>query len=133
MAAAVMALAITTSITTMQRAFLALDLSRNLTVAGQIMTSEMERIRMLSWTDVSVPTLGETNTVALDAIFTNNPQITNRFTLTRTDSLPDASNPNIREITLTITWRGYDGSQHTRSYTTYYAHYGIHDYLYNTA
>ena len=36
-AAVVMALAITTSITTLQRGFLALDSARNLTMAGQIL------------------------------------------------------------------------------------------------
>lgn len=130
MAAIVMAFAITTSITTMQRAFLALDTSRNLTLAGQIMVSEMERIRMLSWTDVSAFDLSPTVTnVVLDSTFS---QMASRFTMTRTVTLPDASNTNIREITLTITWRGYDGRQHTRSYTTHYARFGIHDYIYNT-
>src|SRR5690242_11599541 len=83
-AAAVMALAITTSITTMQRAFLALDTSRNLTIAGQIMVSEMERIRMLSWTDVSAWDLDTATTVTLDTVFTSNSQIGSRFTMTRT-------------------------------------------------
>jgi Tfp pilus assembly protein PilV len=132
MAAGVMAFAITTSITTMQRAFLALDTSRNLTIAGQIMVSEMERIRMLGWSDVSAWTLDTPATVTLDTIFTSNPQVGSRFTLTRTVTVPDASNTNIRQITLTMTWTGYDGRQLSRSYTTHYARYGIHDYLYNT-
>src|SRR6185436_2204321 len=96
-AAIVMAFAITTSITTMQRAFLALDTSRNLTIAGQIMVSEMERIRMLNWDEVSVPTLGQTNAVTLDAVFTSNAQIGSRFSMTRTDSTP-GSDTNIRQI-----------------------------------
>lgn len=132
-AAIVMAFAITTSITTMQRAFLALDTSRNLTLAGQIMVSEMERTRMLSWTDIAAMDLSPTvTTLTLDSAFTSNSQIGSRFTLTRTVTVPDASNTNIRQITLTISWRGYDGREHTRSYTTQYARYGIHDYLYNT-
>jgi prepilin-type N-terminal cleavage/methylation domain-containing protein len=131
MASAVMALAITTSITTMQRAFLALDTSRNLTTAGQIMVSEMEKIRMLGWTDVS-PWVNTTTTLTLDSAFTSNPQIGNRFTLVRAVTQPDLSNANIIEITLTMTWTGYDGRQLSRSYTTHYARYGIHDYLYNT-
>lgn len=132
-ASIVMAFAITTSITTMQRAFLALDTSRNLTLAGQIMVSEMERTRMLSWTDIAALDLSPTVTnVDLDTAFMDNAQIGSRFTMTRTVTLPDASNTNIRQITLTVTWRGYDGRQHTRSYMTHYARYGIHDYLYNT-
>jgi hypothetical protein len=132
-AAIVMAFAITTSITTMQRAFLAIDTARNLTLAGQIMVSEMERTRMLNWTDVSAFALSPTETtLTLDTVFTNNPQIGSRFTLKRVVTLPDASNTNIRQITLTITWSGYDGRTHSRSYTTHYARFGIHDYLYNT-
>jgi prepilin-type N-terminal cleavage/methylation domain-containing protein len=131
MASAVMALAITTSITTMQRAFLALDTSRNLTIAGQIMVSEMEKVRMLPWTDVS-PWLNTTTNLTLDSIFTSNPQIGNRFTLQRAVTQPDVANSNILQITLTMTWTGYDGRQLSRSYTTHYARYGIHDYLYNT-
>jgi Tfp pilus assembly protein PilV len=133
MAAAVMALAITTSITTMQRAFLALDTSRNLTLAGQIMVSEMERVRMLGWDDIAAYELSPTvTTLTLDTAFTSNAQIGTRFTLTRTVTVPDALNTNIRQITLTVTWRGYDGRQLSRSYTTHYARYGIHDYVYNT-
>ncbi len=133
MAAIVMAFAITTSITTMQRAFLALDTSRNLTLAGQIMVGEMERTRMLNWTEVEALDLSPTETtLTLDEVFTDNPQIGTRFALKRVVTLPDASNTNIRQITLTITWRGYDGRELTRSYTTHYARYGIHDYLYNT-
>jgi hypothetical protein len=117
----------------MQRAFLALDTSRNLTLAGQIMVSEMERTRMLSWTDIAAMDLSPTvTTLTLDSAFTSNAQIGSRFTLTRVVTQPDSSNPNIREIKLSISWRGYDGRQHTRSYTTQYARYGIHDYLYNT-
>jgi hypothetical protein len=96
------------------------------------MVSEMERIRMLSWTDVSSWELDTATAVTLDTVFSSSAQISNRFTMTRTISLPDASNPNIRAITLTITWRGYDGRQLSRSYVTQYARYGIHDYLYNT-
>ena len=50
MAAIVMAFAITTSITTMQRAFLAIDAARGVTYAGQIMQSELEKMRKLKKT-----------------------------------------------------------------------------------
>ena len=134
MATVVMAFAITTSITTMQRAFLALDSARNLTLAGQIMVSEMEEIRMLGWDEVAAFDLSPTvTTLTLGTNFTSNPQIGTRFSLTRTVSLPDAANPSIRQIMLTVTWSGYDGRRLSRSYTTHYARYGIHDYLYNTS
>jgi Tfp pilus assembly protein PilV len=135
-AACVMALAITTSITTMQRAFLAIDTSRNLTVAGQIMVNEMEKIRMQSWSQVSDVTLMPRDTdtaLTLDSIFSSNPQIGTRFTLSRRISQPDSANATILEIKFTVTWRGYDGRELSRSYTTHYAQYGIHDFLYNSS
>jgi Tfp pilus assembly protein PilV len=135
-AACVMALAITTSITTMQRAFLAIDTSRNLTVAGQIMVNEMEKIRMQSWSQVSDVTLMPRDTdtaLTLDSIFSSNPQIGTRFTLSRRISQPDSANATILEIKCTVTWRGYDGRELSRSYTTHYAQYGIHDFLYNSS
>ncbi|MBI4624290.1 MAG: hypothetical protein HY736_13880 [Verrucomicrobia bacterium] len=135
MAACVMAFAITTSITTMQRAFLAIDGSRNITLAGQIMVSEMERTRMLAWTETS-PTVGvgsfalspTVETLSLPAGFS---AFSSRFTLTR-EVFEDPDNANIRIIKLTISWRGYDGRALSRSCTTHYARYGIHDYLFNT-
>ena len=48
MAAAVMALVITTSITTMQRTFLAIDVARGTSYAAQIMQSEFEKMRLQS-------------------------------------------------------------------------------------
>lgn len=135
MAACVMALAITTSITTMQRAFLAIDGSRNITLAGQIMVSEMERTRMLGWTETA-PTVGVGSfslspTVDTLDLPTGYTAFTSRFTLKR-EVFEDPSNTNIRIIRFTITWRGYDARSLSRSYTMQYARYGIHDYLYNT-
>lgn len=51
-AAGVMALTITTSITTMQSALLALDSARNITIAGQIIQGELERMRRKNWAEV---------------------------------------------------------------------------------
>lgn len=135
-AACVMAFAITTSITTMQRAFLAIDGARNLTIAGQIMVSEMERTRMLGWTETS-PTVGvgsfslspTVDTIDLPAGYS---AYASRFTLTR-EVIEDPSNTNIRIIKFTISWRGYDARTLSRSYTMHYARYGIHDYLFNTS
>jgi hypothetical protein len=129
-AAGVMALAITTSITTMQRAFLALDSARNITLAGQIMQGEFERLRLKAWTVIGAyPLLPETTTLTIDPIFTSNPAIGNRFTLIRSVT---ENNSEMRKITLTISWRGYDGRPLSRFYTTYYGKNGLYDYFYNS-
>lgn len=127
-AAGVMALAISTSITTMQRAFLALDSARNVTLASQIMQSELERMRLKDWTTIDGYAPGPT-TLTIDTAFTGNAAIGSRFTLTRTTSLIRA---DMKKITLTVTWRGYDAREISRYYTTYYGRNGLYDYFYNS-
>jgi Tfp pilus assembly protein PilV len=127
MAAAVMVLAITTSITTMQRALLSLDTARNLTIGGQIMQSEMEKMRLKDWTTISAYPAGPT-TLTIDTVFTSNPIIGSRFRLSRAVTTPET---DMREIRLTITWRSIDGRTISRSYTTHYSRFGLYDYYYN--
>ena len=127
-AAGVMALAITTAITTMQRAFLALDSARNITLAGQIMQSELEKMRLKDWATIAGYPSAET-TLTIDTVFTSNAAIGNRFTLTRT--VADA-HTDMKEITLTVTWRGYDARSNSRSYKTYYGRNGLYDFFYNS-
>src|SRR5687767_157381 len=83
MAAAVMAFAITTSITTMQRAFMSLDTARNITIAGQIMQSEFEKMRLRDWSVIGSYTLPEAE-VTIDSAFTSNAFINTRFKMYRT-------------------------------------------------
>lgn len=129
-AAGVMALAITTCITTMQRAFLALDSARNITLAGQIMQSEFEKMRLKDWSVIDAyPLSPTTTTLAIDSAFTANPAIGNRFTLRRSVSVVHT---DMKEITLSIAWRGYDGREASRSYKTYYGRNGLYDFFYNS-
>ncbi len=127
MAAAVLALAITTSITVMQRAFATLDTARNLTTASQILQSEIEKMRLKDWTVVSAYPAGPTS-VNVEAVFTGTSTIGTRFSVVRRVTTPQA---DMREITLTATWRSYDGRPISRSMTTYYCRYGLYDYYYN--
>ena len=127
LAASIMAMGIATSINVLQRGFAMIDTARNITTAGQIMVSEMEKIRLLDWGTVSAYPADAT-TLTLDSVFTDSASVGNRFTVTRTVTTPVT---DMVQITLTTTWKGYDGRSISRSATTYYARYGIHDYLYN--
>lgn len=131
MAAIVMAFAITTSITTLQRGFLSIDTARNFVIAGQIMQSEIEKMRVSPWSTTATVTgiTDYTNTfpaIAIDTVFTSNAHIGARFTMTRTMSDPKA---DLRKVTLTISWTSYDGRTISRSYDTYYARYGLYDFF----
>ncbi len=127
-AAGVMALAITSAITTMQSAFLALDSARNITLAGQIMQGELEKMRLKDWATIAAYPSSAT-TVTIDPAFTSNAAIGNRFTLERT--VADV-NSDMKQVTLTITWRGYDARPYSRFYTTYYGRNGLYDFFYNS-
>jgi Tfp pilus assembly protein PilV len=127
LAAAIMAMGIATSITVMQRGFQMLDTARNLTTAGQIMISQMEQVRMVDWGTVSAYPSAAT-AVTLDTVFSSNSAVTNRFTVTRT---VDTLSATLLQITFTVAWTSIDGRRLSRSMTSYYARYGIHDYIYN--
>jgi Tfp pilus assembly protein PilV len=130
MAAMVMAFAITTSITTMQRGFLSLDTARNITIAGQIMQSEFEKMRLVPWTTVDAyDATGAEVDLAVDTSFSSNTFIGTRFTMTRR---VDLIRSGMKQITLTVTWRSYDGRRISRSYSSYYGQNGLYDYFYNS-
>ena len=131
MAAIVMAMAITTSITTLQRGFLSIDSARSFVIAGQIMQSEIEKMRVSPWSSTATVTglVDYTNSspaITIDPVFTSNAYISNRYTLTRVMADPK---PDLRQITLTVSWRTLDGRTLSRSYTTYYARYGLYDFF----
>jgi type II secretory pathway pseudopilin PulG len=133
LATIVMALVITTSITTMQRGFLAIDSARKLTVAGQILQCEMEKMRMVPWATIyAYPATLEPMT--LDPTFLSNPAVSSTFSLRRDVAVIVAPTSTIRgmsQITFTVSWKTYDGRTLSRSYTTYYGEKGLYDYYYN--
>ncbi len=123
-ASTVLVFGIVTAITTSQRGLQALDTARNLTAASQIMQSEMERIRLLGWTQLaSLQQTGGSTVATADAADGS------RFTCAReiTDIKTD-----MKQITLTAVWRGYDGGEHTARLITRYGKSGLNDYFYTT-
>ena len=128
-ASIIMVMAITTSITTMQRGFQSMDSARCLTIAGQIMQSELEKTRLKDWTTVSAYPTTET-ALTLDPQFTSNQLIANRsFQLFRSIS-NEAT--NMLRITYRVQWRTLDGRTLSRTYMTIYARNGLYDFFFNT-
>ena len=125
MAVGVFALVLTTSITTMQRAFVNLDSARNLETACRILQCEMEKQRLLDWAQVSDNAYQPT----VDASFTRNPAVAGRFSLTRTVAPVPNRSDKVLQITLTAAWRTFDGRLHQRTYTTYYGKDGLYAYF----
>ncbi len=140
MAATVMVLAISSALIVMQSGFRALDTARKTTIASQIIQSEMERVRMLSWTRVEALMTADPK-IELDTIFPKNTelerkvfaQMDNTFTATRSITpLTDYAN-EVVVITVTVTWKGIDGVAHTRSTNTRYCKNGLYNYYYTLA
>ena len=132
LAAAVMALVITTSITTLQRGFLSLDTARNVTIAGQILQCEVEKMRMVPWATINTYPTSPTP-MTMDASFTSNPAVGTRFSLSRDVAvIATTTGIGMRQVTYTISWNSYDGRALSRSYTTYYGQNGLYDYYYNS-
>lgn len=133
--ATVMAMVIAGAIGVIQSGFRAMDNARNTTLAAQIIQSEMERIRLLNWSEVSA--LGASSSVNLDDIFPSDDSITaslrSRFTAARSCTTVSGTDDEMKSITITVTWTGIDKISHSRSTTTYYCKNGLYDYYYTLA
>ncbi len=127
MAVLVLALAITTAITVLQRSFQQLDTARNLEIAGNIMQCEVEKERLFSWSKLN----DGTYTPVIDSSFARNPAIGGRFTLSRNLTTLASHSGQTVQVTLSVQWRGYDGRSLTRSYTTYFTQAGLYAYFYS--
>ena len=123
-ASTVLIFGIVTAITTSQRGLQALDTARNLTAASQLMQSEMERLRLLNWTQLAALQQSGVNTVTTEGA-------TGLARVTCTRDIADIKT-DMKQITLTAVWRGYDGRDHTARLITRYGHSGLNDYFYTT-
>lgn len=133
-AAFVMTVTISGAIVVLQTGFRALDNARNTTISAQIIQSEMERIRLLSWTSVNA--LPASEGITLATIFPSDTLTTTmagRFTATRTTADVTGKVGEMKTITITVSWTGLDGLTHTRSSTGYYCKDGLYDYYYTLA
>lgn len=120
-AATVLVFGIMSVITVSQRGLQALDSARHLGLASQILQSEMERLRLMSWAQLQ----------ALQDAGAAPPP----------DSLPEGFafrrdvrdvKAGMKEITLAATWHGYDGTEHSARLITRYGKLGLNDYFYTT-
>lgn len=131
MATAIMGLGIATTIIAMQAGFKQLDLARGTTLASQVLQSEMERLRMLSWTGVAALPASETFDGA--SYFSSNPELANRYTITRTMTADSTRPTEVKNISVSVRWQTYDLRWHRRTFTALYAKNGLYDYYYTVA
>lgn len=119
-AAAVLALGIASVVTVSQRGLQAFDAARRLSSASQLMQSEMERLRLMSWAQLQALQDSGSSTVATDGAPAG-------YTCTREIR---TLKTDMKEITLVATWSGPDGRAHTARLITRYGKTGLNDYFY---
>lgn len=127
----VLAFGITSSIVAIQMGFRNMDLARGTTIAAQIIQSEMERLRMMSYS--SVTGLPATETFDGATYFSSVSQIANKYTITRTVTDDATHGSDVKNITVSVKWSTIDGREHTRSFTALFARNGLYDYYYTIA
>ena len=131
-AASVLVLCITSSLVALQFGMKAIDNARYTTLAGQILQSQMEKIRLLTWTQLTDPSTGpvaatyfqpDISAVASEHI--------ERFTCwQRIVPAPSPFDATMRDVTLYAIWRGIDNKLHWLSYYSRYGRNGISDFFY---
>ncbi len=132
-AAFVMALAIATSLTALQYSYKLIDNARYTTLAGQILQSQMEKLRLLTWAQLTDPVNGPVAypTFTPDVSLATSAQLSHFTSCTQTIvDAPSPFNATMKDITLSATWVGTDGRKHTLSYFTRYGENGISDFFY---
>lgn len=146
MATFVMAFGITTSIIALQSGFKTVDVARGTTLASQILQSEMERLRLKNWTEISAlatatdsvapfPSGSPAGVEMFDGstFFSSNPAVAGKYTITRTVRADSTRPTEVVYITISVTWTSFDGRSHTRSFQSMYAKDGLYDYYYTLA
>jgi Tfp pilus assembly protein PilV len=119
MGALVLTLVFISTFSVMQRGFEMVDISRNTGLAGQILQSEIEDIRLKNW--ANLPADGTTS-IDLPSAFN---AVAAQFSATRTVS---SVNSDMKKVTVQVSWTAYTGRTHTRRYETYYTKGGLNDY-----
>lgn len=133
-AAVLLAFVVMTSLTALSQAYAFTRHARMVTLAGQIVQSVMEDLRLRNYNDLKVyaaqsQPVSFTSTLASERFsssFTQGFALSGQFT-----TLVASAPPQLGKIsvTLTVTW-SEQGSQFTRSLATYFTEKGLSDYYY---
>ena len=123
-ASCVLMLGISGALVTLQRSLDTISQARQLNTASQLMQTELERLRLLNWTQIqALQDSGRTD------VKTPSGGDFARFTCER--QIRDLRD-GIKEITLVASWGGLNGRAHTARLITRYSRSGLNDYFYTT-
>lgn len=119
-ASVVVLFGIVTAIAVLQRGFRSLDYARSLTSASQLMQAELEQLRLKNWAQIQE--LQDAGDATLSWPGTD----ASRFRCVRAIRTLKG---DMKEITLTATWRGSDGREQTARLVTRYGKNGLNDFI----
>jgi hypothetical protein len=91
----------------------------------------MERLRMMSWSMIAA--LPSSYSFDGSTYFSANPDVAGKYTITRTVAANAVHTTDMKDITVKVRWKTYDGQWHERSFTALYAQNGLYDYYYTVA
>ena len=123
-ASCVLMLGISGALVTLQQSLRTIAQARQLDAASQLMQGELERLRLLNWSQLqSLQDSGATSIpVPAGGDFA-------RFSCDR--QIRDLRD-GMKEITLVTSWGGLDGRAHSARLITRYSRSGLNDYFYTT-
>jgi type II secretory pathway pseudopilin PulG len=123
-ASCVLMLGISGALVTLRRSLDTIAQARQLDAASQLMQTELERLRLLNWSQLQ--TLQTSGQTAVDAPTGGDFA---RYTCER--HIRDLRD-GMKEITLVASWGGLDGRAHSARLITRYSRSGLNDYFYTT-
>lgn len=131
-ACGVLVFALCSSFLAFNRGYEVLDTARCSSLAAQILQSEIERIRLMNWADVTNTTKLPSGSVAVGSPYSDDAWIAARFTTFQRTVTTDTSR-GTADITLAISWKGYNGASYTRTFKAHYYKNGLYDFYYTRA
>lgn len=133
MAAFVLVIMFLGTMTALQQGFTMIDTARNTTLAGQIIQSEIEDLRLSPW--VSLPASGAIDlgeSIGESLTEAERTKLSQRFVATRTVEPMTGRETDFKRIVISVTWTDYNGRGHTRNYQTLLGRNGLSDYFVTT-
>lgn len=136
MATFVLTFGIASGLIALQAGLKTLDVARGTTLASQLLQSEMENLRLQSWSDIE--SQEGTSNIDLDVLLSDQPEARSvadgfQFVLTRTVQDVSGREGDMMELILRATWKTIDGRTLNRSFRTIYTRNGLYDYYYTMA
>ncbi len=128
MAVFVLGTVVAATIMAMRLGFNSIQLARDNSMAAQILQSEMENLRMMSWAELEALEAEEEFQIGTQF----DTAIANRYRAVRRVAA-DIDRPGMKAVALEIEWTTIGGAEHRRVYRTLFSREGLNDYYYVVA